>query len=120
MSSREVGRGRDGLGEQNAANRLKAVSEFLDFVWAPFHDDDLQARLLTQVRVCARPDRAEERMLAVQDAVRDHSDVMSIEEGDRPDRASSRLDLSTGEGRPDQVSQGLRTASIPSVPHESV
>ena len=59
-------------------------------------------------------------MLAVQDAMGDHSDVMSIEEGDRPDRASSHLDLPTGEGRSDQVSQGLRTAPVTSVPYESI
>src|SRR2546428_6112613 len=120
MTSREVGRGRDGLREQHAANRLEAVGEFLDLVWAPLHDDDLQTRFFAEVRVCARPDRAKERMLAVQDAVGDHSDVVSIEERDRPDRASTRLYLPTSEGRPDQVSQGLRTAPIPSVSHESV
>src|SRR5437870_12700327 len=45
LASREVGRGRHGLREQHAANRLEAVGEFLDLLWAPIHDDDLEARL---------------------------------------------------------------------------
>src|SRR2546426_389520 len=68
----------------------------------------------------ARPNRTKERVLAMEDAVRDHSDVVSIEERDRTYRASSRFDLPTSKGGSDQVSQGLRAAPVPSVPHESV
>src|SRR5438128_728759 len=96
-----------GRREQHTANRLEAVGELLDLLWAPLHDDDLQASLLAEVRMRARPDRAEERMLAMQDAMCDHADVMPIEKGDRAHRASSGLDLPTGKRRSDQVSQGL-------------
>src|SRR5438094_10472161 len=50
----------------------------------------------------------------------DHSDVVSIEERDRTYRAPSRFDLPTSKGGSDQVSQSLRAAPVPSVPHESV
>ena len=59
-------------------------------------------------------------MLAMQDAVRDHSDVMAVQERDRPHRASSALDLPMSERRSDQISQGFRTAPVPSVSYESV
>ena len=59
-------------------------------------------------------------MLPMQDAMCDHADVMPIEKGDCAHRASPALDLPTGKRRSDQVSQGLRTAPIPSVAHESV
>src|SRR2546427_2366694 len=70
--------------------------------------------------VRARSNRWKERMLAVEDPVGDHSDVVSIEERYRPDRASTGSDPPSRQGFSDEVSKCLGTAPVTSFANESV
>src|SRR6266511_1084305 len=103
----DVRRRDHGLREQDALRRLEAVREFLYASRVPFHDQDFEARLLVQVRVGRRPDRPEEVVLSMQDAVGDHADVVAVDERDRADHLSARFPALPDERAPDQLPQRL-------------
>src|SRR6266487_4700751 len=103
----DVRRRDHGLREQDALRRLEAVREFLYASCISFHDQDFEARLFIEVGVGRRPDRPEEVVLPVKDAMRHHSDVVAVDERDRADDLSARLSALPDERAPNELPQRL-------------
>src|SRR6266581_1984526 len=106
----DVRRRDHGLREQDPLRRLEAVREFLYASCVSFHDQDLEARLLVQVRVGRRADRPEEVVLPMKDPMGHHPDVVAIDERDRADDLSARFPALSDERAPDQLPQRLGAA----------
>jgi len=96
--------------EQDAFRRLEAVRELLHASCVSFYNQDLEARLVIQVCVGRRPDRPEEVVLSMQDAMGDHADVVPIDERDCANHLPARFPALAHEGPPDEFAQRLGAA----------